>query len=342
MRRGWAGVSVALLALAACAAPQNVSSVTPNPSGSAEASPSQSPSSSPTSPVALASLPLHAGEVGISYTPVTFTAKGGIAPYSWSAVSTPPGMVLSPAGVVSGNPTVAGSYTLTVTVSDSAGGNAIGHASMVVYSQLAATELCASPKCIVGKGCTKCGKFGTATKGLGPYTYRVVGGAIPKGMRLSGLSLLGGFPIGSSSLSVMVTDKLGAQMQVDASWSVYGPAALIAGRTSDTCSNNNQQPVSCSATWSFSGGNTTVLPKLAVTGYLPYCPATGCYPTPTGPPPGWAVSVKSGTVTLAANSTACVTNYTGYITFVLRDQSSCATTSSSNTGKMLVDLRYSC
>lgn len=342
MTKGWAWISIASLALAACTAPRNVSSITPDTSPSTAASPSPTPS--PTAPLAIASLPVHAGEVGLSYSPVSLAAKGGVAPYTWSSTAVPAGLVLSPAGVLSGNPTVTGTYSLTLTVSDSAGGSAVGKASIVVYPPLAMNELCAS-KCVVGKGCTRCGTFGTATKGLAPYTYRVVGGAIPKGMTLKGLTLVGGFPIGSSQLSVMVTDKLGAHGQVDANWFVYGPAALIAGRTSDTCANNGNPNGSCTTTWGYSGGNATVQPNVSITGYLQYTdPLTGqAYPTPRTPPPGWGVNIRSGVITLSAKlADPCADTYTGYVLFVLRDPSACATTSPSNTGKMLVDLRYSC
>ena len=344
MRRGWAWISIASLALAACAAVQNTSNVTPDASPSqAEATTSTSSSPSPNAPLAIAGLPVHAGEIGLAYAPVTLAAKGGVTAYMWSSTAVPPGLVLSPTGVLSGNPTVTGTYSLTLTVSDSAGGSAVGRTTVVVYPQLAMNEFCAS-KCVVGKGCTKCGTFGSVSKGLAPYSYRVVGGSVPKGMTLKGLALVGGFPIGAASLSVMVTDKLGAQAQVDATWSVYGPAALLKGRTSSPCTNNFSFNVSCSVTWTYSGGNPTVAPKLAITGYLPWTdPNTGRVYSPKAPPAGWAVSIKSGVITISANyADPCVADYAGYINFVLRDPSACATTLSSNTGQLLVDLRYAC
>ena len=336
MRRGWAWLSIASLALAACAAVQNnVSSVSPIPSSSApEASPSPSPS--PTAPLTIASLPVHSGEVGFAYPPVTLTAKGGLKPYTWSTTAVPPGLLLSPGGVLSGNPTVTGTYKLTLTVSDSAGGSAIGRATVVVYPQLAMTELCAS-KCVVGKGCTRCGTFGIVKNGLAPYTYRVVGGAIPKGMTLKGLALAGGFPVGTASLSVMVTDKLGATVQVDASWSVYSPAALIKGAASDCIDSAN--PPSCTAKWSYSGGSPSVTPQVVITGYSQYL----TYPTPTGPPPNWKVAIASGNITITAGGVACNTaGYYGYVFIQLRDPAACATTSPSNTGSMVVSVENNC
>jgi len=67
--------------------------------------------------VATASLPAATG--GRSYT-ATLAATGGVTPYSWSVPpgTLPPGLRLSAAGVISGIPDVAGTYTFTVTVTD--------------------------------------------------------------------------------------------------------------------------------------------------------------------------------------------------------------------------------
>ena len=60
---------------------------------------------------------LPSGEVGVFYT-YTLTASGGGGTYSWSMSSglLPPGLSLSPGGVISGTPTADGAYSFTVTV----------------------------------------------------------------------------------------------------------------------------------------------------------------------------------------------------------------------------------
>ncbi|HVV25009.1 MAG TPA: ExeM/NucH family extracellular endonuclease, partial [Pseudonocardiaceae bacterium] len=59
--------------------------------------------------------------VGIAITPLTLSASGGTAPYTWTATGLPAGLAVSSGGVVSGTPTTAGSSTVTVTATDSGG-----------------------------------------------------------------------------------------------------------------------------------------------------------------------------------------------------------------------------
>ncbi len=54
------------------------------------------------------------------FTGFMLTAAGGMSPYTWSATGMPPGLGLDPGSVnLSGTPTTAGSYSVSVTVSDS-------------------------------------------------------------------------------------------------------------------------------------------------------------------------------------------------------------------------------
>jgi hypothetical protein len=63
--------------------------------------------------------PLPSGTVGTAYS-TTFAATGGVTPYAWSITSgSVPGLALSSAGVLSGTPTTASTYTITVQVTDS-------------------------------------------------------------------------------------------------------------------------------------------------------------------------------------------------------------------------------
>ena len=63
----------------------------------------------------------------------TFRATGGTAPYSWSG-TLPAGLTLRPSGLVVGAPTVLGTSTFQVTVTDAAGAIATGTFSLNVTS----------------------------------------------------------------------------------------------------------------------------------------------------------------------------------------------------------------
>jgi hypothetical protein len=62
------------------------------------------------------------GKIGMAYNK-TITAGGGTSPYSFAKTSgsLPPGLTLSPTGVVSGTPTAMGTYTFTVQATDAYG-----------------------------------------------------------------------------------------------------------------------------------------------------------------------------------------------------------------------------
>lgn len=65
---------------------------------------------------------LPAGQVGESYT-VTLRAAGGVTPYTWSRVTgaLPEGLSLSPAGVISGTPEAAGTFSFITSVTGANG-----------------------------------------------------------------------------------------------------------------------------------------------------------------------------------------------------------------------------
>lgn len=70
-------------------------------------------------PVPVASV-LAGGTTGVAYSE-TITAQGGTSPYTYDSTLAAPGLTMSSAGVISGMPTTAGTYTFTVTVTDANG-----------------------------------------------------------------------------------------------------------------------------------------------------------------------------------------------------------------------------
>lgn len=83
--------------------------------------------------VVLAPAPLAGGAVGTAYSQ-SLSSGGGIAPYTYAIVSgaLPPGIAFSSAGVFSGTPVTAGSYTVVVRSTDDAGYNATQSYTIVI------------------------------------------------------------------------------------------------------------------------------------------------------------------------------------------------------------------
>jgi hypothetical protein len=70
--------------------------------------------------VIITSSPLIPGATAVGYSQ-TLSASGGNPPYTWSVLSgsLPPGLILSSAGTISGTPTIAGTSSFTIKVTDS-------------------------------------------------------------------------------------------------------------------------------------------------------------------------------------------------------------------------------
>jgi Zn-dependent metalloprotease len=71
------------------------------------------------------------GTVGTAISNLTLSASGGTAPYTWTATGLPAGLSISTAGVVSGTPTIATTYNVTVIATDSA---AAPHSGSATFS----------------------------------------------------------------------------------------------------------------------------------------------------------------------------------------------------------------
>jgi PKD repeat protein len=83
--------------------------------------------------LALSPSTLEGGEVGVPYSATTIVASGGTAPHTYTSTGLPGGLGLSPAGVLSGIPTAAGAFTVTVTATD-ANGCAVSRSYTIVVT----------------------------------------------------------------------------------------------------------------------------------------------------------------------------------------------------------------
>jgi hypothetical protein len=164
-------------------------------------------------PVVIATVPpLFNGVVGTSYLQ-TFTATGGKTPYTWAIVSGGvPGLTLDPnTGALQGTPQTAGTFNLTVEVSDAAGGRYSQAYSLTVNPPSLSVVVGASlPQGAVGVPYSQKLPV-TATGGTPPYTWSLPGGAVsgltfdPSTVTLSGTPTTAG----TFSFTVQAADFAG-------------------------------------------------------------------------------------------------------------------------------------
>jgi hypothetical protein len=181
-------------------------------------------------PVTLAPATLPNATIGVAYSQ-TLVASGGTAPYTYtvSAGTPPPGLTLSGAGLLAGNPTTAGSFTFTVTATDANGCVAtrvytlvIGPAGCPVVT-VSPTTL---PAAILG---TPYSQTITATGGTAPYLFSVTAGILPPALTLTPAGLLSGIPnlLGNFSFTIIAVDAAGCPGSRDYVIPVGPPACPV-------------------------------------------------------------------------------------------------------------------
>ncbi len=205
------GALPAGLSLSAC-----VVSGTPATAGSATVTVKVADASSPTQtvsqvetiviapPALTMGAPLPNGTVGIAYS-ANITANGGTSPYTCAITGAlPAGLSLS-ACTVSGTPTVAGSVTVLVAVTDSGSPAQNTSASETITIAPAALSITNTlPNGTVG---VPYSAPITATGGVTPYSCSITG-TLPAGLSLTGCTVSGTpTTAGSSPITVKVTDS---------------------------------------------------------------------------------------------------------------------------------------
>jgi hypothetical protein len=166
--------------------------------------------------LAISTTAASAGTVGTAYSQ-TFGASGGAgaSSYTWSVLSgtVPPGLTLSPAGVLGGTPTTAGTFAFTIQVSSVIPTVGTQTASAAFNVVIAAAL---PPLTIIGSlgngivGTPYSATLGTTGGyGVGTYTFSVTSGAVPTGTALSAAGALSGTPTaaGSFAFTVQVTNQ---------------------------------------------------------------------------------------------------------------------------------------
>lgn len=152
------------------------------------------------------------GAVGTPYTS-GIGYSGGQGPYSWVVISgsLPPGLSIDGgSGMVTGTPTTAGSYPVSIQVTDSS-----SPTPQVVSAPMTFT-IARAAKLRVTSGTLPLAAQGSsysaalqAAGGTAPYTWGLSSGALPAGLILDSSGLITGTPTGdgTSSFTVEVTDS---------------------------------------------------------------------------------------------------------------------------------------
>ncbi len=142
------------------------------------------------------------GTVSQSYN-VQFSASGGFSPYTWTITGLPPGLMSNSAGLVSGTPTTAGTYNVSVKVDDDLGNSKTAPYTLKINGAALSITTSSLPDGTVSQAYSK---QLAASGGTQPYTWMVTG--LPAGLTASSGGLVSGTPTtaGSYNVSVTVTD----------------------------------------------------------------------------------------------------------------------------------------
>ncbi len=146
------------------------------------------------------------GIVGTDYS-ASLAAIGGVTPFTWFAdgQSLPPGVSLSSDGVFSGKPTRAGSFRVSVRVSD-----VRGSSDGTVFSMTVTGPPLSITTTTLGNGTAGTPYSGSvqATGGISPYVFGVLNGSLPAGLSLTADGTISGTPTvpGTTNFTVQVAD----------------------------------------------------------------------------------------------------------------------------------------
>jgi hypothetical protein len=249
------------------------------------------------------------GTVGTPYSWTTCTPSGGTAPYAWSwSGTTPPGLSISSStGIVSGTPTTAGSYPVTLTVKDSStpAPETFSQQFTIIINPSALTVTCsAPPNGTVGTpySSATC----TASGGTTPYTWSW-SGTIPPGLSINSSSgAISGTPTtaGSYPVTVTVTDSTTPTKQTASTTITINISAATVTVSCNPQSGNYAAGASYSATCSASGGTSPYTWSFSsLPSWLKSSGTSGTTITLSGTVPAAPPSSYSLTVTLTDSTT---------------------------------------
>jgi hypothetical protein len=196
---------------------------------------------------------LTAGTVGSAYSQ-TISASGGSGGYTYSksAGTLPGGLTLSSAGLLSGTPTVSGTFTFTVTGTDIYNCTGSQAYSLVITCTGVALSPSSLPGGTEGLAYTQTITF---TGGTGPYSFSLASGTLPTGLTLSSAGVISGTPSAAGSYTFAVNGTDGANCTASQTYnvSICGPPSISSSpATQSVCAGGN-------ATFTVTASGTTPL-----------------------------------------------------------------------------------
>ena len=201
-----------------------------------------------------------AGTTGEAYAGYTFTASGGTPPLSWSESGPlPPGLQLSTSGELSGDPATAGTYPITLTVTDSSMPTLTAH--VAVSLQVKDSAIAIAPAGPPAGTVTYAYNFVfTANGGSPPYTW-TSSGTVPPGLTVGSDGTVSGTPtqVGTFAFSLTATDSAQQPMSSQA----FATQIVIDVPAKLTVNANPAPPAG------FEGADYGVFNFSATGGYLP-------------------------------------------------------------------------
>jgi large repetitive protein len=160
-------------------------------------------------PLTVTTSTLPSGVVGSGYS-VSLAAVGGATPYSWTVSGLPAGLSASPAGAITGTPTVAGTSSLSVTATDAAGAKATASLSLTIVATRVSVGTATLPPGVVGVAYQA---SLAATGGVAPFAWTVTG--LPAGLSSSSGSI-SGTPTVAGAFTITATVIDGSRTQASA------------------------------------------------------------------------------------------------------------------------------
>lgn len=171
--------------------------------------------------------PLPSGEVGVVYSEV-LTAVGGSLPYVWTIFSgaLPAGLSLATNGTISGTPSLAGSSSFVIRLTDNNGTITSKSCSMTVLAAVAISTTCPLPD---GEETTAYSQQLAASGGSSPFVWSITAGALPAGLTMTSGGLISGTPtaVEVATFTIHVVDSLGATANKSCQITVASPFSAM-------------------------------------------------------------------------------------------------------------------